>query len=134
MECKSYLDSYGVDCAAFDGSNEAAQSRYKLFFERRLRKLVFERLKNQMVSRGFCRANPKIQLCLAAGKIRGNEGVLRSYFEKNGWLLIGPDSIREELEKFVDSGYENSVPAVVAKLLLRRAKPIRIGRNVGKAA
>lgn len=134
VECKSYLDSYGVDCAAFDGSNEAAQSRYKLFFERRLRKVVFERLKNQMISRGFCRTSPRIQLCVAAGKIRGDEDFLRSYFKKNDWLLIGPDSIREELEKFIDSGYENSVPAVVAKLLLRRAKPICRGRNVGNAA
>lgn len=132
VECKSYLDSYGVDCAAFEGSNQSAQSRYKLFFEGRLRRVVFGRLKKQMVSRGFCRTSPRVQLCLAAGKIRGDEGFLRSHFEKNGWLLIGPDSIREELGKFIDSSYENSVAAIVTKLLLRRAKPIYRRRNIRK--
>jgi hypothetical protein len=126
VECKSFLDSPGVDCGVFDRSNGEAKNRYKLFFERTLRKVVFRRLQEQLVSGGFCRVDPKIQLCLAAGKIRGDEANLRSHFKKNGWLLIGPDYIRQELEKLANSGYENSVPAVVTKLLLRRAKSTRL--------
>ena len=122
VECKSFLDSPGVDADAFNGSNRLAQTRYKLFRDKILRKVVFKCLREQLVAQGFCRPGPKMQLCLAAGKIRGDETVLRSQFQKNGWLLIAPDYIRQELKKIADSGYENSVPAVVTKLLLRRAK------------
>jgi hypothetical protein len=122
VECKSFLDSPGVDYAAFDGRNVRAQKRYKLFCEKTLRKVVFRRLEKQLVSGGFCREDPKIQLCLAAGKIRGDEKSLRSHFEKNGWLLLGPEYIRQELQQLRNSGYEDSVPAVVTKLLLREMK------------
>jgi hypothetical protein len=33
VECKSFLDSPGLECGAFDGTNEYATKRYKLFFE-----------------------------------------------------------------------------------------------------
>lgn len=119
VECKSYLDSIGVDCAAFNGSNRNAQDRYKLFFDDTLRKVVFRRLEEQLVEGRFCPKDPKIQLCLAAGKIKGDEEWLASHFKKKGWLLLGPEYIRTELSKLKDAGYENSVAAVVTKLLLR---------------
>jgi hypothetical protein len=119
VECKSYLDSPGVDCAAFNGSNKKAQDRYKLFFDHTLRNVVFRRLEHQLVNGRFCRKNPKIQLCLAAGKVKGDEMWLASHFKEKGWLLLGPAYIRTELSKLKDAGYENSVAAVVTKLLLR---------------
>jgi len=119
VECKSFLDSPGVECTAFDGSNVEAQKRYKLFCEETLRKVVFARLSSQLVTAGFCPPTPKLRLCLAAGKIRGSETWLQSHFEKKGWLLFGPEYIRTELRKLRDSGYENSVAAVVTKLLTR---------------
>jgi len=131
VECKSFLDSPGVDCGAFNGSHVAAQKRYKLFFDRTLRNVVFHRLQQQLLSEGFCSANPKIQLCLAAGKIKGDEAFLRSCFDRNGWILIGPDYIRQQLKKLTDSGYENSVPAVVTKILLRPPKSMRKQSRVG---
>jgi hypothetical protein len=121
VECKSFLDSPGVECGAFDGSNKEAEKRYKLFREDALRRVVFGRLKTQLASSGFCAADPQITLCLAAGKIHGNEAALREHFQNKGWVLYGPSYIREELMKLKDSGYENNVATVVAKLLLRNA-------------
>lgn len=119
VECKSFLDSPGVECGAFDGSNEAAAKRYKLFFDKPLRRVVLRRLEQQLVTSGFCGPKPMTRLCLAAGKIRGDAAWLSTHFEKRGWLLMGPDEIRSELEALRDTGYENSIAAVVAKLLLR---------------
>ena len=45
-------------------------------------------------------------------------------------ILLGPDYIRQELKHLRDSGYENSVAAVVTKLLLRDGKPARIEARV----
>jgi hypothetical protein len=119
VECKSFLDSPGVECTAFNGTNPAAAKRYKLFCDATLRRVVLGRLKQQLVAAGFCAQDPTVRLCLAAGKIRGDETWLRSHFEANGWLLVGPDSIRSELRALRDAGYENSVAAIVTKLLLR---------------
>ena len=119
VECKSYLDSRGVAREAFDGSNRKAEKRYKLFVEDTLRKVVLGRLEHQLVSGGFCAKNPTIRLGLAAGKIHGDESCLQAHFKKNSWLLLGPEYIRQELKKLRDSGYENSVVAVVTKLLMR---------------
>ena len=46
---------------------------------------------------------------------------LQEHFKKKGWVLYGPKYIREELMKLQNSGYENDVATVVAKLLLRNA-------------
>jgi hypothetical protein len=119
VECKSYLDSQGVDCAAFDGSNARARERYKLFCDATLREVVLQRLKRQLHSSGFCANNPSLVLCLAAGRIKGSESWLRQHFAANGWLLWGPSEIRDHLASLRDAGYENSVAAVVSKLLLR---------------
>lgn len=133
VECKSFLDSPGVECGVFDGSNKEAEKRYKLFCEETLRKVVFGRLEQQLVSGGFCAKKPTIRLCLAAGKIRGDESWLQAHFDKKGWLLLGPEYIRQELKKLRDSGYENSVAAVVTKLLLRDGKQVPIKAGVDAA-
>ena len=122
VECKSFLDSLGVQCAAFDGSNPAAAKRYKLFCDATLRRVVLRRLELQMVGSGFCCPKPTIKLSLAAGKIKGDGEWLRGHFEKQGWLLMGPEEIKRELEALRESGYDNSVAAVVTKLLLRGPK------------
>ena len=85
VECKSFLDSPGVRCATFEGRNAEDAKRYKLFFDGNLRHVVLDRLKQQFVEAGFCSSNPTVNLGLAAGKIRGEEGWLKVHFEKNGW-------------------------------------------------
>ncbi len=119
VECKSYLDSYGVRASAFDGTDLADAKRYKLFVEENLRTVVFARLTTQFVERGFCAPNPRIRLCLAAGKIYGDETTIAQHFERNGWMLWTPSHLKGELEALRDSGYENFTAAVVVKLLLR---------------
>ena len=119
VECKSFLDSPGVQCGAFDGTKPAAAGRYKLFCDRTLRRTVFRRLETQLVQAGFCAKKPTIKLCLAAGKIQGDETWLRTHFVREGWVLMGPEEIRDALQSLRDTGYEDSVATIVSKLLLR---------------
>ena len=119
IECKSYLDSGGVEVSTFQGKNTTNQSRYKLFFDQTLRSVVLGRLVEQLVGAGFCFKVPSVTLCLAAGNIRGDQAWLTTHFKDQGWLLLGPEAIRNELTALRDSGYENDVAAVVTKLLLR---------------
>jgi hypothetical protein len=122
VECKSFLDSAGVDCALFNGTNLKDVPRYKLFCDDTLREVVLSRLERQLVDAGFCPAGPKIKLCLAAGKIQkraGGEAWLQKHFNSRDWILYGPAAIKRELEALQDSGYENDVASIVAKILLR---------------
>jgi hypothetical protein len=119
VECKSFLDSPGVQCGAFDGTKPAAAGRYKLFCDPTLRRIVLRRLETQLVKAGFCAKKPTVKLCLAAGKIQGDETWLRTHFVRKGWVLMGPKEIRETLQSLRDTGYEDSVAAIVSKLLLR---------------
>ena len=121
MECKSLLDSYGVQVATFEGKKPKDENRYKLFFQPQLREVVLERLVEQLVKQGSCRAKPRIKLGLAAGKIYGDAAKLASHFEAQGWELWTPSILCSELRQLGDGLYENSVAAVVAKLLLRVA-------------
>lgn len=122
MECKSFLDSPGVRCSAFDGSKPSEQKRYKLFFDATLRRVVLARLVRQLEKLGFCPPRPKVRLGLAAGKIHGDTRWLEAHFDRKGWILWGPTRIRAELEGLRDVGFEDSVAAIVAKLLLREQR------------
>ena len=119
LECKSYLDSGGVHAAHFaEGSRYA--KRYKLFHDAMLRDTVLERLRLQMTECGLCRSDARIRLGLVhAHATSRNAALLREIFDHNGWLLFGPDWIREQLERMSRGSYENNTAAVVAKLLLR---------------
>ena len=133
VECKSYLDSRGVHHSAFDGSNAAFAKRFKLFHEATLRKLVLRKLTAQLVKAGFCARRPRVKLCLAAGKVNGDEQWIHRHFARHGWVFYGPEFIREELRELRDIGYENSVAAVVTKLLLRASTPANIRGGVRSA-
>ena len=121
VECKSYLDSRGVTTAPFIQSGDK-KTRYKLFCDSALRKVVFGRLEAQLVTAGFCRPKPKMTLALAAGKIASSKEreQLHALFEERGWRLFDAEWIRERLVTAADGGYENAVAPVTAKLLLRR--------------
>ena len=121
VECKSYLDSPGVQCATFDGRNAKNTTRYKLFFDQTLRNVVLKRLRIQFTEAGFCAPKPAMQIGLAAGKVKGNEKRLEAFFKEKGWRFWGPTAICRELRALRDSDYENSVASVVAKLLLRQS-------------
>lgn len=119
VECKSYLDSRGVTANAFDPESKGA-SRYKLFTEPKTREVVFNRLVIQLREKLAINESPTVQLCLAAGKVVDSElSRLQTHFNDNGWLLFGPEWIRNQLRAVADSGYDNAVAAVTAKLILR---------------
>ena len=121
VECKSYLDSPGVAYKAFDGSDERAATRYKLFNEETLQRVVFNRLRIQMHEAGLVSESPETRLALVCGKIVSAQDrqLLRSHFEKNGWILWDDEWLKQKLKAMSESGYENSPVAVVSKLLLR---------------
>ncbi len=48
--------------------------------------------------------------------------MLKQHLEANRWLLFDPEMIRNELRFLVESGYDNSVAAITAKVLLRERK------------
>jgi len=129
IECKSYLDSPGVRLRGLDGSDQNDARRYKLFNDQILRRTVFTRLVRQLVSSGSCTPSPAITLCLAAGKIAteaDREGI-KALFRRNRWRLFDDSWLKEKLLSASNSGYQNEVISVVAKLLLREksmaAKP-----------
>ncbi|HVT04156.1 MAG TPA: hypothetical protein VHL58_12380 [Thermoanaerobaculia bacterium] len=133
MECKSFLDSPGVRIAGLDASDPDHPNIYKLFVDETLRRVVLGRLVSQMVERGFCRSEPTVKLGLAAGKIHGEVAALQSFFDNKGWTLWTPEMISDELSQLAQSGYDNSVAAVVSKLILRDSRRGEVGLS-GKAS
>ncbi len=119
VECKSYLDSYGVRYSSFIENGKVEVKRYKLFTDTVLRDVVFNRLSIQLVESGFCPAPPEITLCLVAGNIYQDAKPIQDHFKKNGWELWDADWLRNELEILSKSGYDNTVVAIVSKLLDR---------------
>jgi hypothetical protein len=116
VECKSYLDNPGLGMRWVTSD----RGRMKLFTEPTLRKVVFNRLKEQMVDEGRCRPNPEIKLALACGNTKKQKREdLRVHFHTNGWTLLDEEWINNGLEEVSRGGYENKVSSVVAKLALR---------------
>lgn len=119
LECKSYLDSGGVHAAHFQPGSKYAH-RYKLFHDPVLRETVLERLRVQHIEHGFCASDVSVRLGLIhAHATSHNAPLLAEIFGAGGWLLFGPEWVREHLRRMSAGSYENSTAAVVAKLLLR---------------
>jgi hypothetical protein len=117
VECKSFLDSPGVTLSDVQGGRYA--TRYKLFTEPTLRKVVLEALARDLVQRGLCIEHPEVRLALAAGKVRGVAQELRDHFDQQGWILFDREWLVQKLRALADGGYENSPALMAAKLLLR---------------
>jgi len=122
VECKSYLDSRGVQFSSFDGSDKKSARRYKLFIEERLREIVLDRLVVQLEADGLCRPAPTVRLCLVAGRIATEQDRLKlaKKFDDARWQLWDDTWIRGTLTEIANLGYEDDVSAVVAKILLRK--------------
>ena len=120
VECKSFLSPRVLSVGPLTARMRDAAKRYKLFCEPTLRRVVFGRLKKQLKASGFCPPGVTTTLCLAAGKIRGDEDWLHSQFKRKGWILWGPSFIRAEPRLCVKWAMRTALQqAVVAKLLLR---------------
>jgi hypothetical protein len=119
VECKAYLDSTGVRLAHFQSPKE---DRYKLFNEPELRKVVFSRLKKQLVTSGLVLPGATVRLALMAAKIRASDHQdVAALFKRKRWRLFDVTWIQSQLRELSNGSYENSVPSVVSKLLLRGA-------------
>ena len=121
IECKSYLDSVGVQYAGVSGRNQNDAKRYKLFNDATLRRIVLRRLGMQLLKSGACTRMPKITLCLAVGKVKSfqDRENLKKLFRQKGWQLFDDEWVREKLASVADGSYEDSIASVVAKILLR---------------
>jgi len=121
VECKSYLDSYGVRFEDFHGKDDAEKDVYKMFNRRQLREVVLAAVVDQLRREGLVTAtNPTVRLVLVAGNIyAGSEPKLRELFKANGWTLVTPQEVISGLRAFADRGYENDVITLVTKLLTR---------------
>ncbi|QDV75625.1 hypothetical protein [Botrimarina mediterranea] len=118
IECKSYLDSPGVARRGFEGGKNL-----KLFNEPVLRHVVLSRLLQSLKESGAILPNASVQLCLAAGRmVTKHRPWVEEHFAKSGWELITPEDIRQRIVAMADGGYENSIEAVTAKMLLRNQK------------
>ncbi len=120
VECKSYLDSNGVNISAFNGQNAKFANRFKLFNEPKTYSVVSNRLIQQLAERGLIQKNPKVRLALAAGKVaaKSREAVQR-HFDEQDWLLWDEAWLKDRLLLIASGGYENSVATVTAKILTR---------------
>lgn len=121
VECKSFFDSRGLD-TRFLGINSPARRPgiLKLFTNENFRKVIFRRLKQQLVEEKRCSPNPKIRLALACGHTtKSSRDELRKHFVAKGWDLYDEEWLLEQIQKVAHGGYDNRVSSVVAKLALR---------------
>lgn len=119
VECKSYLDSAGVQLASFEEPLAAVATRYKLFADDTLRQIVMRRLEIELTEQRFCPPGVQATLCLAAGNIHRDAEALERIFAEKGWRLFGPAWLIERLQKIAAESYDDSAAAIVAKLLVR---------------
>jgi hypothetical protein len=118
-ECKSFLDSIGVQQTGFDSSTDDSK-RYKLFNEPDLRRVIFNRLRQQFAESGACRPDAEVRLALVCGKIKeSSRSWLREHFQRQDWDLWDEVWLKEKLQRMSKQSYENQVSTVVSKLLLR---------------
>jgi hypothetical protein len=120
IECKSYLDSYGIRTAHFDSTENAYSKTLKLFNRPDLRNLIISELVSQLKAQGLLASDPDVRLCLVAGKIySGNQPEIEKICSQNGWQFIGPAQIAEFIRKFASRGYENDAITMITKILDR---------------
>lgn len=119
VECKSFLDSFGVRASEFLDSDVPTKGRYKLFNEAKLREVVFKRLQAQLVNEGLVLPTSSISLAMAVGKFKSasDREDLRERFRSRDWQLIDDLLLRKWALELSERGYEDNVATIVAKLI-----------------
>ena len=119
VECKSFLDSFGVRVSEFVDSDVPTKGRYKLFNESRLRDVVLKRLQAQLVGEGLVLPSSTIGLAMAVGKFKSasDREELRERFLSRDWQLIDDLQLRKWALELSERGYEDNVATIVAKLI-----------------
>ena len=120
IEAKSFLDSTGVSASSLEERYEVATGKYKLFTTPSYREIVFSRLSQDLVDRGFLTDELPIKLGLAAGKVkRGDEARIEEIMHREDWEYWSPKLIKEGIIALAEQGYENEAVYISAKILLR---------------
>jgi hypothetical protein len=119
IECKSYIDSKGVQAHAFVNPQHKDAERYKLFTRPGYRQVVFQRLLQQFMQTGLILQGAELQLCLACGKIsnENTRNLLRDHFLQNGWQIFDDRFFRVQMTQIANGAYENSILSVLVKIL-----------------
>ncbi len=119
VECKSFLDSFGVRAIEFFDSDVPTKGRYKLFNETKLRDVVFNRLHAQLVAERLVLPSSTISLAMAVGKFKSGSDreELHERFHSRGWQLIDDLQLRKWALELSERGYEDNVATIVAKLI-----------------
>lgn len=119
VECKSYLDSFGVAMLPSGKVGDSSTKReFELFANDNYRKIVSDRLLEQVITDGLCSTTPTLRYCLVAGHIYNDNSrqQIREQFQHEGWLFYDEIWIRDGLAEIAKMGYENDVAVIVAKL------------------
>ncbi len=125
VEVKSFLDSYGVYwqvvCGEIDKNDEYYEvaKHYRLFTNRKFRKIVTQRLREAYLKIGLINERTKINYAFAVGKFHSDsEERIRAYFSKHGrnWKLFAPTDIKEWIRKLSDKGWEDNLVIMTSKL------------------
>lgn len=120
IECKSYLDSLGVQYKDVLGIGKGSK-RYKLFTNTNFRRIVTNQILKDYKKAGLLLGKVKVNYGLATGKIKpGDENKINFYFKKHSWILYTPREISEMLNSLVNKGYEDNPVVLAAKLILRK--------------
>ena len=120
FEAKSFLDSPGVKLANLQESHEIPEGRYKLFTCDNYRKIVFSRMKQDLIDLGMGTAGTQISLGLAAGNVyQSKSEEIRTLFNSRGWTFLSPEDIREKVTDLAEKGYENEPSIITTKILMR---------------
>lgn len=130
VECKSFLDSFGVRASEFLDSTGPTKGRYKLFNEAKLREVVLGRLHAQLVIEGLALENSSIRLAMAVGKFKSiaDREELHERFKARDWQLIDDLQLRKWALELSERGYEDNVATIVSKLIA----PDRVKSPKGK--
>ena len=124
IECKSYLDSGGVDFASMQPGSRYA-GRYKLFNEPQLRSVVLHRIREQLVRDALTPAGVSVTLGLAAGCVYSpaDDERIKRWFDQEGWWYLSPRWIADRLRALASTSYFNDVAIMATKLLERNPRP-----------
>ena len=119
VECKSYLDSNGVSFRGFD-PDTGGTDRFKLFNDENLCGVIVDALVNDLNAHQLLRGRPTVELCLAAANIQESSfDKLKDLFDENAWVLYDHDWLLAGIKAVAESGYEDSMLSIMAKLLGR---------------
>jgi len=120
IEAKSFLDSPGVRLSELQECFEVPQGRYKLFTCDNYRKVVFSRLKQNLIELGMATPKTEMTLGLAAGKVyQSKSEEIERLLRARGWMFLSPEEIREKVLNMAARGYENDPSIITTKILMR---------------